>query len=205
MNAIADLPPGFASPGPASQLVFRCVLDALSRPGRVRALPPEAIAVLTPPPPMGAALAALLLTLLDAEVSIWLGPAFDTPLLRHWLAFHTGVAVAAQPERARFVALRAGELDAALWPRLARGSDEAPHDGATVLVDVPALDRGCPLQLSGPGIATPMPFAADGIARELWQLRRDELPRYPLGVDLLLCSGDRVAGLPRSTRVALEG
>jgi len=205
MNALADLPAGFASPGPASQLVFRCVLDALSRPGRVHRLPREAAVSFMPPPPMSVALAALLLTLLDGEVSIWLGPAFDSALLRHWLAFHTGVQLAREPEGARFVALRADELDAALWPRLARGSDEAPHDGASVLVDVPALGSGCALRIAGPGIAAPAAFAAEGIGRALWQLRADEHPRYPLGVDLLLCSGDQVAGLPRSTRIVVEG
>lgn len=208
MNAplpLADLPSGFAAPGPASQVVFRCVLDALSHPGRRYTLPPAGCAALVPPAGMSTAMAALLLTLLDAEVSLWLSPSFDQPMLRSWLSFHTGVSFATDVSEARFVALRAAELDRSLWTRLATGSDEQPQDGATVLVDTDALTGGAPLLLSGPGLAVPTAFAPAGIALDVWQQRRDDQRRYPLGADLLLCEGAQLAGLPRSTRLSLEG
>lgn len=199
--ALADLPAGFASPGVATQAVFRCALEAWSRPGRVQALPAAACAALVPPAPLSPALAALLLTLLDAEVSLWLGPSLDQPLVRAWLAFHTGVRRAGDPAQARFVAADAREVDLALWSRLERGSDEVPQDGATLLLDMQSLTTGPSITLRGPGIADVQPFASEGLAGAVWQARAADGARYPLGVDLLLCCGRSVAGVPRSTRI----
>lgn len=208
MNApslLADLPAGFAAPGFASQAVFRRALEALSRPGRCQAVTPQDTGVLTPPAGMSLALAALLLTLLDGETTLWLSPSFDDALVRGWLAFHTGVLLVARPEDAAHVAVRAGELDLALWQRIGRGSDERPQDGATLLVEVDALDKGPGLSLRGPGIATSASLAVAGIAPAVWAARAADQARYPLGADLLLCHGERFAGLPRSTRLQLEG
>lgn len=199
--ALAELPAGFASPGVATQAVFRCALDAWSRPGRVQSLPPAACAALVPPAPLSPALAALLLTLLDGEVSLWMSPSLDHPLVRAWLAFHTGVRRVDDPAQARFVAADAREVDLALWARLERGSDELPQDGATLLLDMRSLTRGPALTLRGPGIADTQELTSEGLAPEVWRSRAADTARYPLGVDLLLCCDHTLVGVPRSTRI----
>lgn len=208
MNApslLAELPAGFAAPGFASQAVFRRALEALSRPGRCQAVTPQDTGALAPPAGMSLALAALLLTLLDGETTLWLSPSLDAGLVRSWLGFHTGVLLVSRPEDAAHLAARGGELDLALWHRIGRGSDERPQDGATLFVEVEALDEGPGLSLSGPGIASRASLAVEGIAPEVWAARAADHARYPLGADLLLCHGERFAGLPRSTRLVLEG
>jgi alpha-D-ribose 1-methylphosphonate 5-triphosphate synthase subunit PhnH len=202
---LADVPTGFATPGPASQAVFRRALEALSRPGRCLALQPSETGTLSPPAGVSLAMGALMLTLLDRETSLWLSPAFDQPLLRAWLAFHTGVQLVEQAAQARFIAARAAELDEVLWGQLGRGTDEMPQHGATLLLEVDALRAGAGLELSGPGIPQTQSLQVDGVSTALWARRREEQARYPLGVDLLLCCGHTLAGLPRSTRIQQRG
>ncbi|MDP1902465.1 MAG: phosphonate C-P lyase system protein PhnH [Rubrivivax sp.] len=215
MNAteLATLPAGFATPGPTSQAVFRRTLEALSRPGRTQSLALPQLAAFAPPPPLSTAMAALLLTLLDGETSLWLSPAFDTQMLRAWLPFHTGVNFTQRIAQADFVAARADELDPELWSALGRGSDEQPQDGATLLLEVRGLGHGLghrridglALTLAGPGIETRQRLAVAGVNAEVWQLRRDDEALFPRGVDLLLCCGDALVALPRSTNLTLEG
>jgi alpha-D-ribose 1-methylphosphonate 5-triphosphate synthase subunit PhnH len=204
MPALAAMPPGFADAGLASQAVFRSALQALARPGRSQPVDAPDLDEAASALELSPALAALMLTLLDAEVTLWLSPALDTPVLRTWLGFHTGVRRVAQPEEAGFLALRAEELDLALWLRAQPGTDERPQDGATLLVDVIALDEGARLTLSGPGIQTRQPLAVRGIAAEVWAARMAATAAYPLGVELFLCHDRRFIGLPRSARLQVE-
>jgi len=82
-----------------------------------------------------------------------------------------------------------------------RGSEEAPEDGATIVV-LPSQDvRPTRVRLRGPGVdgafETSLPLDARVLAA------RDEACRhYPLGVDLLLAEGEwTLVGLPRTTHV----
>jgi alpha-D-ribose 1-methylphosphonate 5-triphosphate synthase subunit PhnH len=109
----------------------------------------------------------------------------------------------------------ADQAEASLWSRLRSGTDEQPQDGATWIVDVPALQSpgdkpgdaaaGLLLTLTGPGIEHQHPLQVAGLAPAFWQARRALEPARPRGVDLILCCADRVAAVPRSTRVAWEG
>jgi alpha-D-ribose 1-methylphosphonate 5-triphosphate synthase subunit PhnH len=181
--------PGFADPAADSQACFRAVLEALSEPGRIVPVGGS----LRTPAPLGIAAGAVLLTLADRDTPLWIDPALAEA--RPWIGFHAGVP-AATPEGAAF-GLCAGlpELDA--FPA---GSDEVPEAGATLVVQINALEGGPPLLLSGPGLRVPTAFAPAlpaGFAAR-WAANH---ARFPRGVDLLLCAGDRLAALPRSTRV----
>ena len=68
------LAPPFPAPVVANQVVFRAVMDAVARPGEVRALPP----VVGAPSPLSATAAALALALLDYETPLWLDPPLAT-------------------------------------------------------------------------------------------------------------------------------
>lgn len=183
--------PGFAEPVRDAQACFRAVLDAMSRPGRIMAAGAE----LAPPPPLAPATAAVLLTLVDLDTPLWVDPACAAA--RDWIAFHCGAPLAAGPGTAAFVlAASLPDLDA-----LRDGTDEAPEEGATVILQVAALGRGRALRLDGPGLREPGAFAAEGLPDEFparWAANR---LRFPRGIDLVLCAGNALAALPRSVRV----
>jgi alpha-D-ribose 1-methylphosphonate 5-triphosphate synthase subunit PhnH len=184
------LTPGFADPVLDSQACFRAVLDALARPGTIHAVAAPA----EPPAPLDRATAAVLLTLADGDTPVWLDDAARAAA--PWLAFHCGATLAGQGEAAFAVALSPVPLAS-----LAAGSDEAPQDGATLVLQVRALGEGAAVRLSGPGLARPAVLRADGLppgfAAE-WAANR---ARFPRGVDVVLCAGDRLAALPRTVTV----
>ena len=182
----------FAEPVLDAQRCFRAVLEAMARPGRIYRVPGLAEA----PAPLGAAAAAVLLTLADADTPVWLdaGATAET-----WLRFHAGCPIAAAPGKAAFV-LACGTPPALAG--LAQGTEEEPHRSATLVVQVAALEEGAGWRLTGPGIehvhrllvaGLPDRFAAE------WAAQRAS---FPCGVDVVLCAGDSLAALPRTT--ALE-
>lgn len=205
-GSIADLTPGLRDPVHDAQRSYRVLLDAMSRPGRIHTLPAEALAALQPPAALGAGMAAVLLTLLDAETSVALLGRYADAAARRWLRFHTGVCDEAAATAA-FSVLHAADASAGLWSLLPRGSDEAPQLGATLLVEVPALQARAgrdALVLRGPGIAERHHLRVEGLPRTFWA-ERIALERIaPRGVDLVLVAGASVAAIPRSTRLGWE-
>jgi alpha-D-ribose 1-methylphosphonate 5-triphosphate synthase subunit PhnH len=181
--------PGFADPVADAQGSFRAILDALSHPGRVV----EIAAPLDPPAPLSVAVAAVLLTLADGETTLAL-PADAAPV-REWIAFHCGTAFAA-PAQADFVLASSLPDLATLRP----GTDEEPESGATLILQMPSLDGGKALRLRGPGIETSTsiapPLPADFVAS--WGANH---ARFPRGVDIFLCAGNRLMALPRSVMI----
>lgn len=183
--------PGFADPVTDAQGCFRAVLDAMARPGRIH----EAGVGLTPPALLAPASAAVLLTLVDHETPLWLDP--DAAASREWIAFHCGAPLATGPEACAF-ALALSLPDLALLPA---GSHEAPERSATIILQVRAFEGGRRFRLEGPGLREPTILAIDGLPVEfagVWDRNR---ARFPLGVDMILCAGTRLAALPRTVMV----
>lgn len=212
--ALSGVTHGFRDPVHGAQRAFRGVLEAMSRPGSVVRLSPEAVDGLAPPEsrdprrPMSIATTAVLLALLDAETSVHLSPHLATEAAFAYLRFHTGVPPAASRETAAFSVARSGEVDAACRSRLYLGSDEVPQDGATLVIEVDRLG-GQPLPserlvLRGPGIATETRLAVSGLPGTFWAWRIGLQAEFPRGIDLILACGDRIAALPRTTRILLE-
>lgn len=193
----AALRPGFADPGRAAQGVFRAVLDALARPGTVRPLP----ALIEPPPPLTASLAAIALTLADAETPLWLDPALaasaEVALL---LRFHTGAPLVSEPGEASF-ALIADPARCPAFASFAQGTQEYPDRSATVVLAVESLAEGETLALRGPGIAEVNRLRARPLPADIVSRLAANRALYPRGVDVLLAGPDCVAGLPRSVDV----
>lgn len=187
--------PGFADPVLDAQAGFRAIMDALAHPGRVRRLAalPDAPTGLHP------AAAAALLVLADAETPLWTDAGEEA---RGWIAFHCGAPLVADPAAAAFL-LATGAMPplSAMNP----GTDEAPQDSATLIQQVAALDECAGWTLSGPGIAGTRRLAVAGLPEDFPAQWRANAARTPRGVDLLLCAGDAIAGLPRSTRLAEGG
>jgi len=212
-STLARMGAGFADPVHGAQQAFRTLLAAMSEPGRVLALPAAAIDGLAPDdaelrPPMGPALAATLLTLLDADTPVHLAGTLDGDDARAWLRFHTGArAVAAV---ATMTAALAADVDAALWDALDLGTDDAPQSSATLFVEVDGLseqpiDRAVALKLRGAGIEMSRDLAVAGLSAAFWQWRSTLRSQLPRGVDLVLVCGTRIAAIPRSTHVESEG
>lgn len=191
MTTAPTLLPGFAAPGPDAQRTFRAVLDAMARPGVIRqTATPSGI-----PAPLCAAASALLLTLADEDAPVWLDPWAASSA--GWIAFHCGTAPVAEPAAAALAVARAmPPLDT-----LPAGDDEQPQDGATLIIQVDALGTGVAYRLTGPGIEADSILAVTGLPPAFPAIWAANRARFPRGVDLIMCAGDRVAALPRTTKV----
>ncbi|WPB83171.1 phosphonate C-P lyase system protein PhnH [Sediminicoccus rosea] len=183
--------PGFADPVFGAQAGFSALMNAMARPGRI-----QRCAVLQEPPPgLCPAAAAALLTLADAETPLWTDAEGE---VREWIAFHSGAPLVAEPLRAQFLLATRGMP---LLAALDAGSDEAPQDSATLIVQVTALDDSAGWRLTGPGIQHGHRLAVAGLPDDFaaqWAANRAQFPR---GVDVVLCTDTRLAALPRTTRI----
>lgn len=179
--------PGFADPVGDSQACFRAVLDAMARPGSIHA----AAAPADPPPPLNRAAAAMMLTLVDIDTPLWLDPA--AAAAAPWIGFHCGAPAAGRSEAGFALALSPVPL-----AELAAGSDDAPQDGATLVLQVSSLESGPRFRLSGPGLAGPATLSVTGLPPGFVAEWAANHALFPRGVDLVLCCGDRLVALPRT-------
>lgn len=179
-----------------SQRVFRALLRATSRPGEIVALPEAG----------DGAVEAVLLTLLDVEVTFCvLGPDGSREL-EEWFLGATGARIA-PVEEANFALIPGGDSDGGMLD-LRRGTLEAPEKGATAIYGVKRLDEYGPqiLTLSGPGVSGSRTLGVEGLSAEELEAIRESRAYYPLGVDAYLVDeGGSLVGLPRSTRIEVGG
>ena len=188
--------PAFRDPARDAQDVFRAVMNALARPGRIQRLGTG----FTPPAPLGPTAAAILLALADYETPLWL----DTPLagasgVAEFLRFHTGAKLIATPEDAAFAVI-AAPLGASPLSAFAQGTPDYPDRSTTVIFQVEHLSpEGW--RLAGPGIDRETGFGAEPLPEGFAHQLHDNRSRFPLGVDIILAAPGAIAGLPRSTRI----
>ncbi|MFN3145575.1 MAG: phosphonate C-P lyase system protein PhnH [Paracoccaceae bacterium] len=178
---------GFADTPREAAVAFRACLSALARPGRI-----ETVAGAAPPAPVSPAAGAVLLTLADGSTPVHLAGAHDVPEVRDWITFHTGAPLVGAAD----AVFALGAWDA-LQPldRFARGLPDYPDRSATLIVEMPALtSEGA--RLTGPGIETEAFLSLPEVAAF-----RANRAQFPQGLDFFLAAGDRLAGLPRTTRV----
>jgi len=163
---------------------FAALMWALSHPGRVYALPAGQLA----------AFGAIAEALVDLETSYFTEDA------------ELAVALARTGARARLP--RAAMYQ--FYPRLGAtavpalrdapgGSYAYPDESATLVIGC-RLNRGRHLRLSGPGIETTSDIWIDDVPEGFWA-ERERACRFPLGWDVFFVAGDRVVGLPRTTKV----
>ena len=178
---------GFADAPRDSAYAFRALMNVMARPGTI-----ERLAGATPPAPLSVAAGTLLLTRTVPDTPVYLAGAADTEAVRDWIAFHIG---------APLVSANAAMFACGTWDALApidaypQGTPAYPDRSATLIVERDSLEAEG-IDLTGPGIrekaALNLP-EQDAFARNA--------RRFPLGLDFYFTCGDRVAGLPRSTRV----
>jgi len=188
---------GFADPVFDAQSVFRGVLTALSRPGHVVDL---AVAV-APPPPLAAGAAAIVAALADDTTPVFLDAALSVGAVAAWVGFHTGAPIVSDPAAAVFAVI-ADPAEMPSFHAFQLGTAEYPDRSTTLIQQVPSLDGGPEMKLTGPGIdgaAYIAPHLLPANFIKHLQANRDLFPR---GIDLFLAAGSRIVGLPRSTRVS---
>ena len=178
---------GFADAPVQSARAFRAALDALSRPGRI-----VTVAGAVPPAPLSVAAGVLLLTLVDQTTPVHLAGQWDCAVVRGWITFHCGAPLVG-PADAVFAV---GDW-AALQPvsRFAIGRAEYPDRAATLIIEMGARSNDG-MRLTGPGIRDASHLSLPEVATF-----RDNRGLFPLGFDTFLTCGDRLAGVPRSSRV----
>jgi alpha-D-ribose 1-methylphosphonate 5-triphosphate synthase subunit PhnH len=201
---------GFSELSFGSQAVFRAALHALSHPGRAVDMVHDAEV-----PTQGhAAAAALLLALLDPDCRLWLSPALAGSDAAAWLRFHCGCVLVAEPAEAQFAWVAAGD-EAPPFACFAQGSDSYPDQSTTCVLEVSGVVEStaeldpASWRLQGPGIRDLVSLRVEGLAPSTAATLLAERARnhatFPRGVDLFLASPRQIVGLPRTTRIALEG
>lgn len=195
--AAAALAAGFADPVRDSQAVFRAVMDALARPGRVQTL--AASPERCPRLPLGSA--AVALTLTDFETPVWLGPSLaGDEAVTTFLRFHTGAPLVADPSVAAFAFLAPGEPLPPL-EGFALGSAEYPDRSTTLVVPVDTLVEGTGWRLRGPGIEGDRRLSIGPLPADMPARLAANRALFPRGIDLVFVAGNRIAALPRTTLV----
>jgi alpha-D-ribose 1-methylphosphonate 5-triphosphate synthase subunit PhnH len=204
---LSNLGAGFTHEAFGSQAMFRVALDALSHPGRCITVRHDAEVPKTGHP----ASAALLLALLDSDCTLWLSPSLANSDAAAWLRFHTGCQLVSHADHAMFAWVAAGDA----MPTLAsfsQGSDNAPDQSATCVLDLTLLDANAGSDggatrwtLKGPGIQNVNHLAVDGLAVDFLAQWTANHASFPLGVDLFLASAQQLVGLPRTTSIQLSG
>lgn len=184
---MAALGGGFADPPIEAAYGFRAILNAMARPGTI-----ERVAGAAPPAPLSPAAGCVALVLLDADVPVHLAGAHDCAAVRDWLRFHC-VARFSAADQARFVIGTWAALgDLGQYPI---GTPEYPDRSATLIVEMPELSNSGAV-LRGPGIKDSAQLSlpeTTGFA--------ENARLFPLGLDFIFTAGDRVAALPRTTKV----
>lgn len=178
---------GFADAPREAARAFREVMEAMARPGSIRE-----VAGAVPPAPLSVAAGVMVLVLCDPTTPVHLAGAADCTAVRDWVRFHTGAPLCGPGEAAFAVGV---------WEEMppfgafAQGEPAFPDRSATLIAEVARLaPEGA--RLRGPGIAgeaalslpDPVPFRANRLL-------------FPLGVDVILTCGARLAALPRSVEV----
>lgn len=181
------LQPGFATPDTDAAQAFRAIMRVMARPGTI-----ETAGGVTPPAPLSAAAGAVLLTLCDTETPLYLAGNADCDAVRAWITFHTGAPFCEAAQCSFALGTWEALMPLAGYPV---GTPDYPDRSATLIVERPDLTPEGRV-LRGPGIRTQAHLSLPETAPF-----RHNAARFPLGLDFIFTSGDRVAALPRTTRV----
>lgn len=199
MTTVAELPPGFSDNVVSAQSTFRCVMNAMARPGTVQRIAASAGA----PDGVMQGAAAIALTLFDHDTPIWLDAVMSSADITKWLKFHTGAPITSDPAIATF-ALIGDPRNLPALDRFALGSSEYPDRSTTLILQVDGLSRGTAYELRGPGIDGSTLLTARIDPRDLFDRLAVNATLFPRGIDVVLVSGEEIVAIPRTTRLTHE-
>jgi alpha-D-ribose 1-methylphosphonate 5-triphosphate synthase subunit PhnH len=201
MTTVAELPTKYAEKVLSAQSVFRAVMDAMARPGRVQRVAPVTEASASAPAPMMRGTAGIAITLFDHDTPVWLDDAMAANRdVGKWLKFHAGAPVVEDSSIASF-ALVGDAAQLIGFDRFALGSGEYPDRSTTLILQVASVTDGAAFDLSGPGIDGTMTLRATLQPSDLIERLAVNHQLFPRGVDLILVADDAIVALPRTTRM----
>jgi alpha-D-ribose 1-methylphosphonate 5-triphosphate synthase subunit PhnH len=201
MTSVAELPAGFADKVLSAQSTFRCVMDAMARPGSVQRI----VSVAGTPSAMMRGTAAIALTLFDHDTPVWLDAAMSaTSDVAKWLKFHTSAPVVADASIASF-ALVGDPENLPAFDRFAFGSNEYPDRSTTLILQVESLTNGPAVELRGPGIDGTATLRASIQPHDLFERLAINATAFPRGIDVVLVHDDSIVAIPRTTRLVRGG
>jgi alpha-D-ribose 1-methylphosphonate 5-triphosphate synthase subunit PhnH len=201
MTTVAELPAGFADKVLSAQSTFRCVMNAMARPGSVQRI----VSAAGTPPAMMRGTAAIARTLFDHDTPVWLDARMSAPAdVANWLKFHTSAPVVADSSIASF-ALVADPENLPALDRFAFGSNEYPDRSTTLVLQVESLTDGPIVELRGPGIDGMAALRASIQPRDLFERLAINATLFPRGIDVVLVHDDSIVAIPRTTRLVRGG
>lgn len=185
---------GLSNPTHDAQQWFRQLLLAMSEPGTC--ITNESISKWGR---LSSASVATLLTLCDAQTSVYLSPSMADDKITRSVQFHTQ-ATLSEAKNAQFAFITADEFVADTFNQ---GDETFPEQSTTVVIQLDSLTQGQSLTLSGAGIKTSKnitPLLSPALLRHYLEQSK----HYPLGIDTLLVCKHQLLAIPRSTRVTLS-
>lgn len=211
---------GFGDTIHDSQYCFRQLLTAMSQPGTFVDLN-----VVQGFGGMMDASTQILLALADNSTPVWLSTQFEhDEVAKANLSFHLGAELLISQQedsqkKASFALIGAEDMAGFEWAKAQFyvGNEEYPDRSTTVIVEVSGLSDQAineqssnqssspcmTLRLSGPGIERESTLTIESNSSESLHamLSHRKNNRFPLGLDFILVSGQKVVALPRSTTV----
>ncbi|WP_176086185.1 phosphonate C-P lyase system protein PhnH [Martelella sp. HB161492] len=187
---------GFPDPVFNAQSVFRNVMEAMAEPGTIRTIAESAEA----PGPVGPAMSAALLTLLDNDTPCWLTQSLSDTVLASWISFHTGATVTDEKALAAFAVIEKGAAVPS-FELFATGSQDYPDRSTTLIIELASLDAGDRLTLSGPGIDGSRDVMLTGLPPHFLARWAGNRASFPRGIDIIFTCRNAILCLPRSTTV----
>lgn len=184
--------------GDQSLSVFRAVLEALSRPGKVVDLP-AGVATSVPPA------AVPVLALADLDVSVATFEVGDGPMWASSIRSVTGCRLAPAADADMILAERPPTADEVSSLRV--GTAHAPERGARLFVRCDAITEGSTsagttIRIKGPGASAGRTITVIGVGGDVFGALAAANRAFPAGVDTWLVAGDRrMVGIPRSSRI----
>jgi alpha-D-ribose 1-methylphosphonate 5-triphosphate synthase subunit PhnH len=190
---------GFLDPVRHSQACFRAVMNAMARPGRIVSVDVG----LTPPTGLHPAAAGALLALCDFETNLCVSPDVgNRDETREFLRFHTDTVLTDLRAEAQFALVDLSNEQLAI-DDFAMGDPAYPDRSTTIVVQISGFTAGDNWLARGPGIKDEARFQAPLGSDFAADWARNN-KRYPLGVDLVLVSGNEMLALPRSIKITME-
>ena len=194
---VAAMHGGLSNPVMQSQAIFRVIMDAMARPGKVISTTTDA----EPPAPLNALAGAILATLADADTPLWLDQHLSSQKsLKDWLTFQVGAPFAVEPSQATFAVLSQADRLPSL-EIFAQGEQDYPDRSTTLIIQVEHLSNDPVWALHGPGIKDTAHLSVQPISPLFLGQWADNNSLFPRGVDIILVSSDAIACLPRTTRI----
>ncbi len=213
--------PGFSENVHDSQAVFRTVLNAMSEPGTLHGL--TGVQLVEESSTLFPTSYALALSLFDSSTRICLSPGVDDKHVKNSLSFHSGCvfetvfkmtqSTATKHANAKessidFFVLNADEwFDYYAHGLISIGDLAYPEKSTTIILQVDSLSEtrfsaAKNFRLSGPGIESHQDIfissSNDACDAAFFESVQKNQTTFPLGLDFILCSREKIMALPRS-------